>query len=185
MVFSVVIKNFKKKRKKKEDFKHVHCLQDGNTSVRSSGSWKMSRISSGVFPSINRASARLVRSTSGLSCKLSAADVNSHMLLVSILMNFSSKNFLSYIKEQHDVKCSIPRVLSSKSSKFDKVRLYAKWHIGNKEMVINMRNNDHNEMGIWVWANRIPYYKWEWLTMWSTAWNRYHLQKLLDACRMV
>lgn len=71
------------------------------TSVRSSGKWKVSRISSGVLPSIIRASARLVRSTRGLSWRLSAADVSSHNFLVSNRMNFSSKVLRSYIKDIH------------------------------------------------------------------------------------
>jgi hypothetical protein len=47
-----------------------------------------------------RASARLVRSTSGFNCRLSAAEVNSHSLSVSILTNFSSNDFRSYEIEQ-------------------------------------------------------------------------------------
>lgn len=46
---------------------YLSSLQVRQTSVRSSGKWKVSRISSGVLPSITRASARLVRSTTGLS----------------------------------------------------------------------------------------------------------------------
>lgn len=64
--------------------------------VRSSGRWKVSRISSGVFPSISRARPRLVRSTSGVMSSESAALVSSHSLRVSSWrMYFSSKSLRS------------------------------------------------------------------------------------------
>jgi hypothetical protein len=77
--------------------RHKEFSQAPDTSVRSSGKWNMSRISSGDLPSIIRASARLVRSTNGFNWRLSAADVNSQSFSVSILTNFSSYAFRSYI----------------------------------------------------------------------------------------
>ena len=67
-----------------------------SSSVRSSGRWKVSLISSGVFPSIIRAKALLLSSTRVFISRLSAALVSSHNRLVSSLMNFSSKIFRSY-----------------------------------------------------------------------------------------
>lgn len=82
----------------------------GHTSVRSSGRWNVSLISSGVFPSIIRASARLVRSTKGFNWRLSAADVNSHSFFVSMRMNFSSNVLRSYAKNN---PCSFVKWLLS------------------------------------------------------------------------
>ena len=65
------------------------------TSVRSSGKWKVSLISSGDFPSIILARALEVNSTSCFSSRLSAADVSSQRRLVSSLMNFSSNSLRS------------------------------------------------------------------------------------------
>ncbi len=63
--------------------------------VKSSGKWNVSRISSGVLPSIMRASAREVRSTKAFIPRASAADVSSHSLCVSSLTNLSSKSLRS------------------------------------------------------------------------------------------
>ena len=72
------------------------CLQKIATSVKSSGKWNVSRISSGVFPSIILARALLVKSTNAFISRVSAAAVNSQSFFVSSLMNLSSNNFLSY-----------------------------------------------------------------------------------------
>jgi hypothetical protein len=55
-----------------------------------------------------RASARLVRSTKGFNWRLSAAEVNSQSLFVSIRTNFSSKDLRSYAKEQPKVSKAVP-----------------------------------------------------------------------------
>lgn len=84
--------------------KHTDFLLATHTSVRSSGKLNISLISSGLFPSIIRASARLVRSTKGFNWRLSAADVNSHNLFVSSRTNFSSKVLRSYKEPQVKLK---------------------------------------------------------------------------------
>ena len=75
----------------------IHDYSSGTlTSVKSSGKWKISLTSSGVFPPMIRASAPQVRSTSGLNCRPRAAEANLHSFSVSILTNFSSNDFRSY-----------------------------------------------------------------------------------------
>ena len=71
------------------------CSRRSNAPVKSSGKWNVSRISSGVLPSIIRASARDVRSTRLFIPRASAALVRSHSLRVSSLMNLSSNSFRS------------------------------------------------------------------------------------------
>ena len=71
--------------------------------VKSSGKWKVSRISSGVFPSIIRASALEVRSTRLFIPSASAALVSSHSLRVSSRINLSSNNFRSCNDRQHNI----------------------------------------------------------------------------------
>lgn len=84
-----------------------------HTSVKSSGKWKISRTSSGVFPPMIRARAPQVRSTSGLNCRPRAAEANLQSFSVSIRTNFSSndlrscklrKTLLRYIGENIDSK---------------------------------------------------------------------------------
>ena len=72
-----------------------HGFRKLRTSVRSSGRWKVSLISSGDFPSIILAKALEVNSTSCFSSRLSAADVSSQRRFVSSLMNFSSNSLRS------------------------------------------------------------------------------------------
>lgn len=92
--------NFVKNNKEEASFsKHTQISQAPETSVRSSGRWNISRISSGVFPSIIRARARLVRSTNGFNWRLSAAEVSSQSFFVSIRMYFSSKALHSYTNQ--------------------------------------------------------------------------------------